>query len=498
MARGGASEAHRALPRLAPEALGAKDRRREIAEPAPLHRRDARERSGVRRRPRGHREDLPRRRDGDLAPEREADPAHPPVPPGGRGGEKLGFLPGRHRGRRSIRTCARSTTRSTTCSSPSGSSSWSSAARSRSRRSAFMRGRTLNDAFIILDEAQNTTPEQMKMFLTRIGLDSKAAVTGDVTQIDLPAQRDLRARRGAGGRFGDPGIAIVHFDKTDVVRHPLVQRIVVAYDERDARIKGARVTRSRRSGRDERRGAPPLPARREVGLCSSGSGCAGRSKSSSARTSSWSGRVPRRRDPAPRQPALRIVLPAPGGRRAGALRRSRDRGRGRSGRDRDRRAARRRAGPHPGRLRPRHAEGRRAREGLHRGARRRRSSLPAAERQLLVGWLREVMQGLVIANKPMLLREKAITVLHTPSQREETLRDFSARSSISMRRATTSGSASPSLDSLAPSTRASLAELLVDFLDANLSEDAAATPRVATRRSARSCRCRSGSRKGRC
>jgi putative nucleotidyltransferase with HDIG domain len=102
------------------------------------------------------------------------------------------------------------------------------------------------------------------------------------------------------------------------------------------------------------------------------------------------------------------------------------------------------------------------------------SSLPAAERQLLVGWLREVMQGLVIANKPMLLREKVITVLHTPSQREETVRDFSAivdldaaRNDVRQRVA--------SLDSLAPSTRASLSELLVDFLDANLSEDAAAS-----------------------
>jgi phosphate starvation-inducible protein PhoH and related proteins len=105
---------------------------------------------------------------------------------------------------------------------------------------AFMRGRTLNDAFIILDEAQNTTPEQMKMFLTRIGLDSKAAVTGDVTQIDLPAQRTSGLVEAQEVVSGISGIAIVHFDKTDVVRHPLVQRIVVAYDERDARLKGAR------------------------------------------------------------------------------------------------------------------------------------------------------------------------------------------------------------------------------------------------------------------
>ena len=105
---------------------------------------------------------------------------------------------------------------------------------------AFMRGRTLNDAFIILDEAQNTTPEQMKMFLTRIGLDSKAAVTGDVTQIDLPAQKTSGLVEAQEVVSGIPGIAIVHFDKTDVVRHPLVQRIVVAYDERAARMKDAR------------------------------------------------------------------------------------------------------------------------------------------------------------------------------------------------------------------------------------------------------------------
>jgi len=105
---------------------------------------------------------------------------------------------------------------------------------------AFMRGRTLNDAFIILDEAQNTTPEQMKMFLTRIGLDSKAAVTGDVTQIDLPAQRTSGLVEAQEVVSGIPGIEIVHFDDTDVVRHPLVQRIVVAYDERAARVKEAR------------------------------------------------------------------------------------------------------------------------------------------------------------------------------------------------------------------------------------------------------------------
>ncbi len=95
---------------------------------------------------------------------------------------------------------------------------------------AFMRGRTLNDSFIILDEAQNTTSEQMKMFLTRIGFNSKAVITGDVTQIDLPAGRTsgLVEAEQVVGRIQD--IAIVRFDESDVVRHPLVQRIIVAYE----------------------------------------------------------------------------------------------------------------------------------------------------------------------------------------------------------------------------------------------------------------------------
>ncbi|MCW5631675.1 MAG: PhoH family protein, partial [Rhodoferax sp.] len=115
---------------------------------------------------------------------------------------------------------------------------------------AFMRGRTLNNAFVILDEAQNTTPEQMKMFLTRIGFGAKAVVTGDVSQIDLPksqlsglidAERVLRRVKG---------IAITRLTSADVVRHPLVARIVDAYD-------------MRRGERDDRDGdaAPPPPAR---------------------------------------------------------------------------------------------------------------------------------------------------------------------------------------------------------------------------------------------
>ena len=95
---------------------------------------------------------------------------------------------------------------------------------------AFMRGRTLNDAFVILDEAQNTTREQMKMFLTRIGFGSTAVVTGDLTQIDLP-RKDLSGLRHALRILADVrGVTVSHFSARDVVRHPMVQHIVEAYD----------------------------------------------------------------------------------------------------------------------------------------------------------------------------------------------------------------------------------------------------------------------------
>ena len=95
---------------------------------------------------------------------------------------------------------------------------------------AFMRGRTLNHSFIILDEAQNTTPEQMKMFLTRIGFGSRAVVTGDVTQIDLPRGHKSGLIEAAAILKRVRGIAFIHFQSVDVVRHPLVQRIVNAYE----------------------------------------------------------------------------------------------------------------------------------------------------------------------------------------------------------------------------------------------------------------------------
>jgi phosphate starvation-inducible protein PhoH and related proteins len=95
---------------------------------------------------------------------------------------------------------------------------------------AFMRGRTLNDAFIIMDEAQNTTSEQMKMFVTRLGFNSKAVITGDVTQIDLPGAKHSGLVEASTILKNVEGISFVHFDESDVVRHHLVQRIVRAYD----------------------------------------------------------------------------------------------------------------------------------------------------------------------------------------------------------------------------------------------------------------------------
>jgi phosphate starvation-inducible PhoH-like protein len=100
---------------------------------------------------------------------------------------------------------------------------------------AFMRGRTLNDSFVILDEAQNTTSEQMKMFLTRIGFSSKAVITGDITQTDLPVGKPSGLIETKNILQGIDGIKFVFFSKTDVVRHKLVQEIIKAYEELDAK-----------------------------------------------------------------------------------------------------------------------------------------------------------------------------------------------------------------------------------------------------------------------
>ncbi|GAB1407055.1 PhoH family protein [Thermomonas brevis] len=100
---------------------------------------------------------------------------------------------------------------------------------------AYMRGRTLNDAFVILDEAQNTTIEQMKMFLTRLGFGSTAVITGDLTQVDLPRHQKSGLRDALDVLHGVEGVGFTFFEAKDVVRHPLVARIVSAYEARDAR-----------------------------------------------------------------------------------------------------------------------------------------------------------------------------------------------------------------------------------------------------------------------
>ena len=113
---------------------------------------------------------------------------------------------------------------------------------------AYMRGRTLNDSFVILDEAQNTTTEQMKMFLTRIGFGSVAVVTGDVTQIDLPRNIKSGLRDAIEVLHDVEGISFTFFTAKDVVRHPLVQRIVRAYEKREESSAGRELAKSRKPG----------------------------------------------------------------------------------------------------------------------------------------------------------------------------------------------------------------------------------------------------------
>src|ERR1700734_1025970 len=107
---------------------------------------------------------------------------------------------------------------------------------------AYMRGRTLNDSFIILDEAQNTTQEQMKMFLTRQGFNSKMVVTGDLTQMDLPMGRRSGLLDAVDILKGVEGISFIQFDERDVVRHSLVQRIVRAYEKYNEGIAGKQLS----------------------------------------------------------------------------------------------------------------------------------------------------------------------------------------------------------------------------------------------------------------
>jgi phosphate starvation-inducible PhoH-like protein len=124
---------------------------------------------------------------------------------------------------------------------------------------AFMRGRTLNDCFVILDEAQNSTGEQMKMFLTRLGFGSKAVITGDITQSDLPATARSGLREAVDVLGHVDGIHISYFTEADVVRHPLVQEIIRAYDMWDQRKRKAEAGRRRDDRQGQRRGRAEEP-----------------------------------------------------------------------------------------------------------------------------------------------------------------------------------------------------------------------------------------------
>ena len=119
---------------------------------------------------------------------------------------------------------------------------------------AYMRGRTINDSFIILDEAQNTTPEQMKMFLTRLGFGSKIVVTGDTTQVDLPSGTNSGLRVVESILEGVEDLAFVRLTAHDVVRHKLVGRIVAAYEEHDARAQAKNARQPKQTRTDNRRG----------------------------------------------------------------------------------------------------------------------------------------------------------------------------------------------------------------------------------------------------
>jgi len=121
---------------------------------------------------------------------------------------------------------------------------------------AFMRGRTLNDAFIILDEAQNTTSEQMRMFLTRMGFDSRVVINGDVTQTDLPRGTVSGLIEAKKVLAEVPGIAFVQFTEKDVVRHPLVQEVVRAYDVYEAERR-----QRAEAAKSDRAAAAPAPSR---------------------------------------------------------------------------------------------------------------------------------------------------------------------------------------------------------------------------------------------
>jgi len=137
---------------------------------------------------------------------------------------------------------------------------------------AFMRGRTLNDSFVIMDEAQNTTSEQMKMFVTRLGFNSKAVITGDITQIDLPNARRSGLVEAVDILKPVEGLAFVYFDESDVVRHHLVQRIIRAYDDHKTRVAEQQMLLSLEAKAAEGRSLEAKSAEAKSGLNTSAEG----------------------------------------------------------------------------------------------------------------------------------------------------------------------------------------------------------------------------------
>ena len=184
----------------------------------------------LRRRPGGHRQDVPRGRDGRRRARRATrSTASSSRGPAVEAGERLGFLPGDLMAKvdpylRPLFDALHDML------DPEKVSQHIERGVIEIAPLAFMRGRTLNDSFVILDEAQNTTPEQMKMFLTRLGFGSKMVVTGDVTQVDLPREQQSGLIVVGDVLEQIEGIEFVRFGGEDVVRHKLVQRIVEAYD----------------------------------------------------------------------------------------------------------------------------------------------------------------------------------------------------------------------------------------------------------------------------
>jgi phosphate starvation-inducible PhoH-like protein len=205
----------------------------EDAEPEALRRRDRPQHHHLRHRPGRHRQDLPRGRQGRAGAAGQAGHPDHPDPPAVEAGERLGFLPGTLFEKidpylRPLYDALHDMI------DPESIPRLMTAGPSRSRPLAYMRGRSLNDAFIILDEAQNTSPEQMKMFLTRLGFGSKMVVTGDVTQVDLPGgtSSGLRVVQEILDRTQD--VEFCRLTAQDVVRHRLVSDIVEAYGRWDA------------------------------------------------------------------------------------------------------------------------------------------------------------------------------------------------------------------------------------------------------------------------